>query len=88
MTSVMKVCVEFNKLRKDKDMSLKELILKNHTQRSFAKKVGVSEGMICHLLAGRRVPSYHLMQKIKSACDCDYNTIVEALNDTYERKEL
>jgi|TARA_R110002020_G_scaffold71571_2_gene184838 DNA-binding XRE family transcriptional regulator len=56
-------------------MTLRELLLNNDTQRSAATKIGISEGMVSLILAGKRNPSLRVAKRIAEIYKCDLNTI-------------
>tara|TARA_Y100000401_G_C8322739_1_gene226390 strand:- start:2152 stop:2340 length:189 start_codon:yes stop_codon:yes gene_type:complete len=61
-------------------MLLKDIILERGTQRDFANKIGVTEGMVSLILSGERSPSIKLARRIQRIYKIDLDTI-------YSRKD-
>ena len=61
-------------------MLLKDIILERGTQRDFANKIGVTEGMVSLILSGERSPSIKLARRIQRIYKIDLDTIKRLLN--------
>ena len=60
---------------------IKNELMKQDTQRQIADKLGISEGMVSLMFAGKRQPSIKVAKRIAKIYNIDLNTI-------YEGKEL
>ena len=56
---------------------IKNALMNKDTQRKMAEKIGVTEGMVSLIFAGKRQPSIKVAKRIAKIYKIDLNTIYE-----------
>ena len=56
---------------------IKNTLMNKDTQRQIAVKIGISEGMVSLMLAGKRQPSIKVAKRIAKVYKLDLNTIYD-----------
>ena len=56
---------------------IKNALMNKDTQRKMAEKIGVTEGMVSLIFAGKRQPSIKVAKRIAKIYKLDLNTIYE-----------
>ena len=56
---------------------IKNTLMNKDTQRKMAEKIGVTEGMVSLIFAGKRQPSIKVAKRIAKIYNIDLNTIYE-----------
>ena len=56
---------------------IKNALMNKDTQRQIAEKIGVTEGMVSLIFAGKRQPSIKVAKRIAKIYNIDLNTIYE-----------
>ena len=56
---------------------IKNALMNKDTQRKMAEKIGLTEGMVSLIFAGKRQPSIKVAKRIAKIYNIDLNTIYE-----------
>ena len=56
---------------------IKNTLMNKDTQRQIAEKIGISEGMVSLMFAGKRQPSIKVAKRIAKIYKLDLNTIFD-----------
>jgi|TARA_R110000803_G_scaffold32999_2_gene72382 transcriptional regulator with XRE-family HTH domain len=56
---------------------IKNTLMNKDTQRQIAEKIGISEGMVSLMFAGKRQPSIKVAKRIAKIYKLDLNTIYD-----------
>ena len=56
---------------------IKNTLMNKDTQRQIAEKIGISEGMVSLMFAGKRQPSIKVAKRLAKIYKLDLNTIYD-----------